>query len=215
MINILIVDSTRILRESLIHLIQKDGELKVVGSAENGLQAVDSCGTLAPDVVLMDVVMPECDGIEATRMIKTKFRDIKVLILTHQTGKENVASALKSGADGYVCKDIKGSELILAVKCVASNMKIFHPNVLDGMDLFIEDQAKNDSEQQAMNSMNVTSREIELIRYIAQGKSNKEIASLFHLSEGRIKNIITGILKKNHLQDRTQLALHAFEKRYI
>jgi DNA-binding NarL/FixJ family response regulator len=215
MINILIVDSTSILRESLKHLIEKDSELKVVGIAENGLQAVDSCGTLAPDVVLMDVVMPECDGIEAIRIIKRKFHDIKVLILTSQTNTENVASALKSGADGYVFKDIKGSELVLAVKCVASNMKIFHHNVLDGMDIFVENKVKNYSEQQAMNTMKLTRREIELIRYIAQGKSNKEIASIFNLSEGRIKNIITGILKKNDLQDRTQLAVNAINKKYI
>ncbi|MBL0386898.1 response regulator transcription factor [Tumebacillus sp. ITR2] len=205
MINVLIVDSTRILRESLLHLIEKDSELRVVGSAENGLQAVESCGTLAPDVVLMDVAMPECDGIEATRIIKRKFSTIKVVILTHQTDKEYVASALKSGADGYLFKDIKGSELVLAVKCVAGNMRVYHHDVLEGLDIYIENR----------NPINQTRREIELIRYIAQGKSNKEIAGILNLSEGRIKNIITGILKKNDLQDRTQLAVYAITKRYI
>ncbi|KEO84949.1 response regulator transcription factor [Tumebacillus flagellatus] len=183
MVKVLIADSTRIFRESLKHLIEQDSELTVVGHAENGLQAVDSCGTLAPEVVIMDVVMPGCDGIKATRRIESKFHDSKVLILTNQTDTENVASALKSGVDGYVFKDIKGCELILAVKCVASNLKIFHPNAFDGMGLCIQ----------------------------TSGKSNKEIAGLFHLSEGRIKNIITGILKKNNLHDRTQLALYAIE----
>lgn len=215
MINILIVDSTRILRESLEHLFEKDSELKVVGSAENGFQAVESCGALAPDVVLMDVVMPECGGIEATRNIKSKFRDVKVLILTNQTDQENVVSALRSGADGYVVKDIKGCELILAVKCVASNLKIFHPHVLDRIDFFVENTGKHHVGQQSMYTTNLTRREIEVIRYIAQGKSNKEIASLLYLSEGRIKNIITGILKKNDLQDRTQLAVFAIDNRFI
>lgn len=209
MINVLIVNGTRLLRESLKYLIEKDSELKVVGSAENGTQAMDLCSTMNPNVVLLDVEMLLSDGMETARLIKNNFNHMKVIILTSQTDNEIFAA----GADGYLLKDIKGSELILAVKCAANNMKIFHQNVLDGMEMFIEKKVKCSPEPHRAN--NLTIREIELIKYIAQGKSNKEIASILYLSEGRIKNIVTGILKKSALQDRTQLAVYAIKKRYI
>ncbi|KZZ84397.1 MULTISPECIES: response regulator transcription factor [Bacillaceae] len=213
MVNVLIVNGPGLLRESIVYLIEKDSELNVIGSAENGMQAVDLCSALAPDVILIDIEMPECDGFEAAKRIKHQFPHMKVIFLANQTDKKSGFFALKSGADGYLLKNIKGSELILAIKCAANNMKIFHPNALDGMDIFMEHEWRDGSVPHPAD--NLTIREIELVKYIAQGKSNKEIANILFLSEGRIKNIVTGILKKSALQHRTQLAVYAIKKRYI
>ncbi|MCD7034254.1 response regulator transcription factor [Metabacillus sp. GX 13764] len=208
MINVLMVNGTRLLRESLIYLIEKDSELKVIGSAENGVQALELCKTLAPDIVLIDVDSSGCEEIDAARLMKTRFPHMKIIILTsHKDSK-----IFTAGADGYLLKSIKGSELILAVKCVANNMKLFHQDVLDGSEMFFENYM-NKYEPRPDSSLTI--REIELIKYIAEGKTNKEIAGILYLSEGRIKNIVTGILKKSALQDRTQLAVYAIKQRYV
>ncbi|AZB41797.1 DNA-binding response regulator [Bacillus sp. FJAT-42376] len=209
MINIVVVNGSGLLRESLVYLIEKDSELHVTGCAENQEQTLALCSTLAPDVILIDIEMPGCDVFETAKQIKHLHSAVKVIFLASQADKKSGFFALKSGADGYLLKNITGSELILAIKCAANHMKIFHPMVFKVM----EDEWMNTSESHPPD--NLTIREMELIKYIAQGKSNKEIAKLLFLSEGRVKNIVTGILKKSALQHRTQLAVYAIKKRYI
>ena len=124
MIKVLIVDDQIILRESLKFIIEQDTDINVVGLAGNGAEAFSLCGKLKPDVVLMDIMMPDCDGVEGTRLIKSKYESIKVIILTTFNDEKNVSRAIKSGADGYVLKDISPEQLILAIKSVFNGFSI-------------------------------------------------------------------------------------------
>src|SRR5690554_2342466 len=126
MIKVLIVDDQIILRESLKFIIEQDKDINVIGLAGNGKEAFSLCEQLNPDVVLMDIMMPKCDGVEGTRLIKSKYKEIKVIILTTFNDEGNVTRAIKNGADGYVLKDISPDQLILTVKSVFKGYSIMH-----------------------------------------------------------------------------------------
>lgn len=126
MIKVLLVDDQAILREGIKRILEQDKDIKVVGCAENGKRALILCQQLMPDVVLMDIEMPICDGVEGTRLIKTKFKNIKVVILTVFNDDDRIQSALSNGADGYILKDIDEEKLILAVKGAAAGLGVMH-----------------------------------------------------------------------------------------
>lgn len=216
MIKVIIIDDQVILRESLKFIVEQDPEIEVVGLGGNGKEALELCGKLAPDVVLMDIMMPICNGVEGTKLIKAKFNAIRVIILTTFNDEENISMAIKNGADGYVLKDIKPDELILAVKSVAKGFSIMHHTALDT----VAKQIDNDTEltqpkQGPKSDINITDRELSIIRLIVDGKSNKEIASCIFITEGSVKNIITNILEKLNLKDRTQLAVFAVKNNIV
>ncbi|NLD47714.1 MAG: response regulator transcription factor, partial [Clostridiaceae bacterium] len=128
MIKVVIVDDQVILRESLKFIVEQDSDIKVAGLGSNGMEALLLCDTHKPDVVLMDIMMPECNGVEGTKLIKEKYSSIKVIILTTFNDEENISQALKNGADGYMLKDMNPDELILAVKSAAKGLNIMHPS---------------------------------------------------------------------------------------
>ncbi|MFZ5987741.1 MAG: response regulator [Bacillota bacterium] len=130
MIKVLIVDDQLILKEGLRYILEHDNEICVVGFAEDGRGALGQCDKHLPDVVLMDIVMPHCDGVEGTRLIKEKYSQIKVIILNTSNDDENIARALKNGADGYMLKDSKPEELIMAVKAAKMEIRILHKSTL-------------------------------------------------------------------------------------
>lgn len=214
-IKTVIVDDEIILRESLKRLIEMDEEISVVGCGGNGLEALELCQRLNPDVVLMDIVMPDCNGIDGTLLIKEKFPMVKVIILTTFDDDKNIAKALQNGADGYVLKMITPDDLILAIKSVAKGMSIMHRKVLNSVARQFD--PINPSEPPINSSIpsQLTPREIELIRMIVDGKSNKEIAAEFFLAEGSVKNLVTSVLEKLNLKDRTQLAVFAVKNRLV
>ena len=215
MIKVLLVEDQEVIREGIKKLIENDSEITVVGLAGDGRTALKLCKNYQPDVVLMDIVMPECDGIEATSLIKSKYPHIKILILTSFCDDGNTREALKNGADGYISKDINPEALKNAIKNIHSGLTVMDKS------LFISTFKKdifNKEELLASNSIKkifLTEKERQIIKLIVYGKSNKEIAKEIELSEGRVRNIISEILTKFEVKDRTQLAVIAIKKEVI
>ncbi len=215
LIKVLLVEDQEVIREGIKKLIENDSEITVVGLAGDGRTALKLCKNYQPDVVLMDIVMPECDGIEATSLIKSKYPHIKILILTSFCDDGNTREALKNGADGYISKDINPEALKNAIKNIHSGLTVMDKS------LFISTFKKdifNKEELLASNSIKkifLTEKERQIIKLIVYGKSNKEIAKEIELSEGRVRNIISEILTKFEVKDRTQLAVIAIKKEVI
>lgn len=219
MIKVLIVDDQIILRESLKFIIEQDKDINVIGLAGNGKEAFSLCEQLNPDVVLMDIMMPKCDGVEGTRLIKSKYKEIKVIILTTFNDEGNVTRAIKNGADGYVLKDISPDQLILTVKSVFKGYSIMHQSTLN---TFID--SKDKEKKNKKTSANIKKekvnvrlgkRELEILNLIVEGKNNKEIAETIFISEGTVKNTISHMLNKLNLKDRTQLAVFAVKNNIL
>jgi DNA-binding NarL/FixJ family response regulator len=209
MIKVLIVEDQKILRECIRDTISKDDDIKVVGCSENGKEALKVCEQETPDIVLMDIGMPVCNGIECTKLLKAKYQHLKIIILTIFEDDLNVLNALNNGADGYVLKDISPEELILTIKSVAAGLNIMNKNtfacVLNQANLKMTSPALKDN----IPDIHLTERELTAIRLIVNGKDYKEMVSIMHLSEGSVRNLISEILQKLNLKDRVQLAVFA------
>ncbi len=205
----LITEDKRLIAEGFKFLVESDDEISVVGLALNGYEALEQCKICKPDLVLMDLKMPDCDGIEGTKLIKSFSTNIKVLVLTTFDDDEMVAEALKNGADGYILKDINAEKLISTIKGTAKGLNIIDENVYQN----IVNKLKQPNNKKPEYTL--TDREITLIELVVCGKSNKEIAAKLNITEGRVKNIITNILSKLGLSDRTSLAVYAVKNKYI
>lgn len=217
MIKVLIVDDQIILRESLKFIIEQDSDINVVGLAGNGKEALSMCEKLNPDVVLMDIMMPECDGVEGTRLIKSKYETIKVIILTTFNDEKNVSTAIKNGADGYVLKDISPDQLILAIKSVFKGFSIMQQSTLN---TFADSKEKRNNKKSItvkVKGVNIKlgKNELEILNLIVEGKSNKEMAETMFITEGTVKNTISHMLGKLNLKDRTQLAVFAVKNNIL
>lgn len=215
MIKVLIVDDQAMLRQSLKFIIEQDSAIEVVATAGNGEDAFKLCSELNPDVVLMDIMMPVCDGIEGTRIIKSTYPNIKVIILTTFNNDENIKNALQNGAAGYLLKDADPEDLILAIKSVAKGMSIIHHDVFDNVVKKVSHIEPQKSAEVNGPNIHFTDRELDVIRLIVDGKSNKEIGAVLFITEGTVKNIITGTLDKAGVKDRTQLAVYAIKNRIV
>lgn len=209
MIKVVLADDQLLVREGIKKLLEQDEEIKVVGCAENGKVAFKLCEKLMPNVVLMDIEMPECDGIEGTRLIKTKCKNTKVVMLTVSTDDDRINSALNYGADGYLLKDIDQKKLILTVKGVAAGLKIMHKDTYNNVVKKASSHSKISIIENKGMKVLLSEKELEIIKLIVDGKSTHEIAKNIHLSEGSVRNAVSGILKKLDLKDRTQLGVFA------
>ena len=207
MIKALIVDDQKLIVKSLTNSLEQDPEIKVVGSARNGLEAIELCGSLKPDIVLMDVVIPECNGIEATKRIKSANREIKVLIVTMVKDEDDIRQALENGADGYILKDISPEELVKVTKNVCSGFEIISMQAYEVIRHCININSRNEAADapKLLADLRLREDEMKLIRLIAAGQNNREIARVFYLSEGRIKNMVTNLLRKLNLKNRYEL----------
>lgn len=216
MIKVLIVDDQKLLRESLKTIIEHDDEIDVAGCAENGFEALRMCDELLPDLVLMDIKMPVCDGVEGAKLIKTRYSNIKVIILTTFDDDESVTSALENGADGYILKEITPEELILVIKNAAKGFNIISNKTYGAVaKQFNRNNESMKADDRRSKSIPINDTELYIIRLIAEGKNNKEIASIVFLSEGRVKNIISEIFSKLKLKDRYQLLSYAYKNNLI
>ena len=207
MIKILIADDQVLLRKSLGQLISIEEEFKVVDLVATGKEAVEACRRHRPDIVLMDIEMPEMNGITALKRIREQFKNIKVIMLTTFDNRENIVEAFLADADGYITKDVDCSELVSIIRCVNYGLTVIHKSVKEIMvNKFSRMQASSKSYLKILSE-----EEIEMIKHIVSGKSNKEIAIIFCYTEGTIKNKVSKIYEKLNITDRLQLAVYAVE----
>ncbi len=207
-IRVLLTDDHAIVRKGVRALLATERDIQVVGEACSGAEAVTQAEVLHPDVILMDVVMPELDGIEATRQIMTKLPGTHILVLTSFAADEKVFPAIKAGALGYLLKDSSPEELVGAIRKVHRGEPSLEPSIARKVLLELSHTPK----QQPLTADPLTEREFDVLRLIAQGCSNKEIAVKLSVSELTIRTHVSNILGKLHLASRTQAALYALQK---
>ncbi|MEA4846872.1 MAG: response regulator transcription factor [Clostridiaceae bacterium] len=208
MIKVLLVDDQDILVEGLRLILGKEEDIRICGTANNGRRAYEACKWDRPDVVLMDIKMPEVSGVEATGMIKKDFPEVKVIVLTTFNDDEYIYDALKNGASGYLLKDASPEEIAGAVRTVYNGGALIQSEVaVKVLDKFSELAKEDRPKHKDPRAELLTEREKDICRLIAEGMNNKEIADELYLSEGTVKNHITRVLIKLELRDRTQLAV--------
>ncbi|MGB2694068.1 MAG: response regulator transcription factor [Dehalococcoidia bacterium] len=207
-IRVLIVDDHAIVRQGLKAFLRTQDDVEVVGEAADGEEALRQTAALAPDVVLMDLVMPKRDGVEATKSILALRPDAKVIVLTSFTDDERVIAAVRAGAAGYLLKDVAPSELSDGIRAVFSGQGLLHPSVAGKVmrEVAAGRRAPHDS---------LTERERDVLQRLARGMSNKEIGRELGVAEKTVKTHVSSILQKLDLADRTQAALYAVRERLV
>ncbi|CQR58574.1 response regulator transcription factor [Paenibacillus riograndensis] len=209
MIKVVIVDDDSFIRESLKVLVALDPEIEVAGSAGDGREALALLEQLPhADVVLMDIRMPNCDGVEGTKFIKEAYPGISVLMLTTFDDDEYIIEALRNGASGYLLKNIPPDRIIQGIKTVHEGNLLIHPDIARKLAGFLQPAAPpKEAMPKTLEGYGLTKAELAVVSLIAEGHTNKEIAAELFLSEGTVKNYITDILSKLGLRDRTQIAI--------
>jgi DNA-binding NarL/FixJ family response regulator len=205
------VDDQRLMREGLRTLLELEADFEVVGEAENGEEALATYAVLHPDVVLMDIRMPGIDGVEATRRIHDRWPSARVIILTTFDDDEYVFEGLRAGALGYLLKAISGHELATAICTVYEGGALIDPSVTRKVVAEFARIAPPSRPADAGLVEPLSEREVEVLRLMAQGYNNREIAQQIFLAEGTVKNYVTTLLQKIGVRDRTQAALRARE----
>jgi DNA-binding NarL/FixJ family response regulator len=208
-IRILIADDHALVRGGFAMILRTESDLQVVGEAGDGAEAVSAAARLAPDVVLMDVRMPRLDGIEATRRILAANPSVRVLVLTIFDQDDYVFEALAAGASGFLLKDIEPQELARAVRIIAGGDALLAPSVTRRL---VGELVRQRPRLAATRRLaDLTERETDVLREIARGLSNREIAGRFGVSETTVKTHVTHMLDKLELRDRVQAVIYAFE----
>ena len=210
-IRILLVDDQQLMREGLRILRELEPDLEIVGEAGDGQSALDAYAQLEPDVVLMDVRMPGMDGVEATWRLRERWPDARIMILTTFDDDEYVFEGLRAGALGYLLKDVSGHDLADAVRTIAAGGALIEPSVARRVVTEFARMAPPRRPPDEGLAEPLSDREREILRLLAQGLSNREIADRLSLAHGTVKNYVTTILQKLGVRDRTQAALRARE----
>lgn len=209
MITVLIADDQAVVRAGLRMIIEAQGDLAVVAEAANGSEAADLAASVKPDVALMDIRMPDLDGIEATRRIVQSGSATRVLVLTTYGLDENVYDALRAGASGFLIKTDSPERLVDAIRVVAAGEALLAPEVTRRLiDRFVS-AARPGEPSRELESL--TARELDVLKLVARGLSNAEIAAELYVSEGTVKTHVGRILTKLDLRDRTQAVVYAYE----
>jgi NarL family two-component system response regulator LiaR len=206
-ISILIVDDHTVVRDGLNALLSAEPGMKVVGTGGDGHEALLLAEELRPDVILLDLVMPKMDGVQATIEIKKVFPEARILVLTSFAENHQVFSAIKAGAIGYLMKDTSSEELIQAIRDTYENRPALGPNIARKL---MNDIQSTDGDRPGDNSL--TEREVEILQHMALGQTNQEIADELFLSERTVRTHVTNILAKLGLSNRTQAVLHALRQ---
>jgi two-component system, NarL family, response regulator LiaR len=208
LISVIIVDDHEVVRKGIRAYLESTAEFSVVGEAGSGREALELVADLVPDVVLMDLIMPEMDGIKTTREIKKISPRTQVVVLTSFHEDIHIFPALKAGAISYILKDVKMEDLADALKRAARREVTFHPLVAERVLRSIRGDDPNDD----VLYVELTARELEILKLIANAQTNSQIAEELVISEYTVKGYVSNILSKLHLVDRTQAAVYAWQK---
>jgi len=203
-IRLLIADDHHVVRRGLVFFLNTQKDIEIVGEAKNGREAVELVKKLQPDVVLMDLVMPEMDGIQATREIKQCLPNTEIMMLTSFSDQDHVIPAIEAGAAGYQLKDIEPDELVASIRKLVKGENTLHPKATNHLLTRI-----NKSEPSPHEVHQLTRREKDVLLELTKGKSNKEIATALYITEKTVKTHISNIFTKLEVTDRTQAALYA------
>jgi two-component system NarL family response regulator len=215
-IRILIADDHRVVREGLAAILQSRSDMDVVGEAINGFEVIEKAKALKPDVILMDISMPQMNGVEATRAIRKISPEIGIVVLTMHDDDATIFDLVRTGVHGYLLKDSDSSEIIKAIQSIYKGESMIHPSIarkiLGEFSQLGREEVKKALPRQAYN---LSAREVDVLRRVAKGKTNKEIASELQLSEKTIKNHVRNIFHKMGVYDRTEAAIKGIQEGII
>jgi len=214
-IRVLIADDQALFRRGLYVVLGTEDGIEVVAEAENGDEAIEKAEELAPDVVLMDVRMPKVNGIEAARSIRDRVPTTKILMLTVSDEEDDLYEAIKAGANGYLLKEISVEEVAEAIRAVVQGQSLISPSMASKLLNEFNALVKRAEEKQQFPAPALTSREIEVLRLVAKGMSNREIADDLYISENTVKNHVRNILEKLHLHNRMEAVIYAVRERLL
>ncbi|ABR49280.1 two component transcriptional regulator, LuxR family [Alkaliphilus metalliredigens QYMF] len=208
-IKILLVDDHSLMRQGLKQIIELEKDMEVIGQAGDGEEALEKVKQVCPDVILLDINMPKLNGIQVLRRLKDMDKTTKVIMLTFHEDREYLFETINLGANGYVLKDAESDSLIKAIRDVAMGESYIHPSLAS--QLVKEFNRRDDHHDKEPREGKLTKREYEVLTLIAEGQNNKEIASNLFISEKTVKNHVSNIFKKIHVNDRTQAAIYAYK----
>lgn len=212
-IRVLIVDDQSLIRQGLKAMLELEPHIQVVGDAENGKVALELIAELQPDVVLMDINMPEMDGQTATKLIVQNFPNVKVLILSTFDQENYITEAVRSGARGYLLKDVSWRELVSAIRFVHLGYTQFGPGLFDKLlitaPISLRQTTSLSQDSTLPKLSELTPREQEVLQCLGTGATNREIAEQLYITEGTVKTYVTNLLNRLSLRNRSQLALYA------
>ncbi|HZT65570.1 MAG TPA: response regulator transcription factor [Acidimicrobiales bacterium] len=214
-VRVLIADDQALFRRGLYVVLGTEEGIEVVGEAENGEEAIAKAAETAPDVVLMDVRMPKVNGIEAAREIRALSPSTKILMLTVSDEEEDLYEAIKAGANGYLLKEISVEEVAEAIRAVVQGQSLISPSMASKLLNEFNQLSRRAEERQQFPVPTLTSRELEVLKLVAKGMSNREIADELFISENTVKNHVRNILEKLHLHSRMQAVMYAVRERLI
>jgi DNA-binding NarL/FixJ family response regulator len=215
LIRVLIADDQALFRRGLYVVLGTEDHIEVVAEAENGEEAIQKAQELAPDVVLMDVRMPRVNGIEAARTIRAEVPTAKILMLTVSDEEEDLFEAVKAGANGYLLKEISVEEVAEAIRAVMQGQSLISPSMASKLLSEFNAMSKRAEEKQQFPAPALTSRELEVLKLVAKGMSNREIADELYISENTVKNHVRNILEKLHLHSRMEAVIYAVREKLL
>ena len=212
-IKVMIADDHELIREGLSRVLDMENDIEVICKAKSGVEAVESVRKCKPDILLLDINMPEMNGIDTLKKIKSTALKVKIVMLTVYDDIEYVSQCINLGADGYVLKDSDSDTLVKTIRVVYDGGSYIQPTLDTQLIKYMTNESKNASDKVLLEAL--TRREVSVMKEIASGLSNKGISEKLDISEKTVKNHVSSILKKLELQDRTQVAIYAIKNKLV
>lgn len=211
MIKVMIVDDHSLMRKGLQQILELEKDIQVIGQAKNGEEAIRKGLNINPDIILMDINMPDKNGLQAIKELREKGCASRIIVLTIHDDREYLLKSIKAGASGYVMKDAESDLLIEAIRDVHQGGTYIQPNITNSFIRELDEDSPSETDKK-LGPNNLTQREIEVLLLIAEGKNNREIADELFISDKTVKNHVSNIFKKIDVADRTQAAVYVLKK---